>query len=482
MQKNNQTTHLKREVLIRIVKAFNSDNFTEQIRLIPLKMRPKGTDVSYRCCIHKERAILRDRVIAGLGFSIEDSKEEIPLSDYAEKSRKRTQLKTEPFLTILDEACKGCTPRQIYVTDLCQGCVARPCKNSCKFGAIEIINGKSVIDPSKCKNCKMCIMACPYNAIVKIKVPCEDACPVDAISKDETGTAKINFEKCITCGKCITYCPFGAVHEKSQLIDILEQLKNNKKVAAMIAPSIVGQFPGNINQLKSALLKLGFYKVYEVAQGADITIKNEVEEFEEKMENDENFMTTSCCAGYNEFVKKHIPELKSFVSKTETPLYYTAEMVKKCYPEIVTVFISPCTAKKIEGFKNSNIDFILNYEELGALFVGKKIDILDCSENSFEKKSSKQARNFGISGGVANALKFKIGKSNKMLPHCINGLNKDTIKELKKITKDKKLENGNFIEVMCCEGGCLGGNSTLNPSKNALKTLNEYLEQSDDID
>ena len=67
---NSGTIALKQEVLVRLVEAFFSDNFEEKARLIPFDMRPKGSDVPFRCCIYKERAILRDRVIADLGFSI----------------------------------------------------------------------------------------------------------------------------------------------------------------------------------------------------------------------------------------------------------------------------------------------------------------------------------------------------------------------------------------------------------------------------
>ena len=196
-------------------------------------MRPKGAEVPYRCCIYKERAILKDRVIAGLGFAIEDDDETVSLSDYAKKSLTRENPEENP-LTVLRAACKGCVPKRVFVTDLCQGCVARPCQSTCKFGAISMENGKSVIDSTKCKACKMCISACPYNAIVKVAVPCEDNCPVDAIKKNEDGTAKIDFEQCIFCGKCVSRCPFGAVHEKSQLIEVLKMIKNKEKILLAI--------------------------------------------------------------------------------------------------------------------------------------------------------------------------------------------------------------------------------------------------------
>ena len=78
---NNQTRELKREILVRIIKAFFKENFEETVRLIPYDMRPKGCDVPFRCCVYKERAIIKDRTIAGLGISIENDDEKTLLSD-----------------------------------------------------------------------------------------------------------------------------------------------------------------------------------------------------------------------------------------------------------------------------------------------------------------------------------------------------------------------------------------------------------------
>ena len=50
----------------------------------------------------------------------------------------------------------------------------------------------------------------------------------------------------------------------------------------MIAPSVAGQFPGTIYQLKTAIVQSGFDDVYEVAQGADITANTEAKEFVER--------------------------------------------------------------------------------------------------------------------------------------------------------------------------------------------------------
>lgn len=477
----NQTTHLKREILVRVIKAFLKGNFEENVRLIPYQMRPKGCEVPFRCCVYKERAIIKDRAIAGLGISIEEDDEQTLLSTYAKQAMERTKP-DENSLTVLEAACKGCVPSRVFVTNLCQGCVARPCLNSCGFGAISIVDGKSVIDGDKCKGCMKCVKVCPYSAIVKIKVPCEDACPVNAIAKDENGHAKIDFDKCISCGKCVTGCPFGAVHEKSQVIDILKEIKAGKKVIAMLAPAIMGQLPCTPQQLHTAIKGLGFSEVYEVAQGADITTRHEAQDFQERMERGDEFMTTSCCAGYNELVAKHLPEIKPFVSDSKTPLYYTAEIVKKEHPDSVTVFFSPCSAKRKEANQNPLIDYVINFEELGAWFIATKTELCECESSEFKTEASKEGREFAVSGGVARAVGALLDEEIIIKAHHINGLNKDSIKDLKKFAKSGECQFGNLIEIMACEGGCIAGNATINSLKTAFKQVSAYGEKSKNIE
>lgn len=477
-----QSIEIKNEILERIVEAFFSEDFENNARLIPYDMRPKGSDVPYRCCIYKERAILKERVKAGLGFALEEDDETKLLSTFAKEAIERKEPDTDP-LTVLDAACVGCVPSRIYVTDLCQGCVARPCQTACKFGAISMVDGKSKIDGSKCKNCKMCMRACPYNAIVKLAVPCEDACPVGAIHKDENNITRIDFDRCITCGKCVAACPFGAVNEKSQLVDIMKNIKApDKKLVAMIAPSIAGQFGCSIYKLKSAIKKAGFDEVIEVAQGADITTINEAKEFEERMEEGAPFMTTSCCAGYNNLTATSLPEIQEFKSTTGTPLFYTAQIVRKQYPDAISVFVSPCVAKRKEGMNNENVDYVMNYQELSALIKGRKINIEECEEEKFDKESSKQARNFGVTGGVADAVCSVLKDKESAKPYVIDGLTKDSIKELKKFAKDKSCPDCNLIEVMCCEGGCIGGNAVIKSQRDAKKQLKTLLENSSNLE
>lgn len=478
MNSNSDTVHLRREVLVRLIRAYLSETFEETTDRIPYDMRPKNCEVPYRCCVHKERAILRARTIASLGFAIEDDDEATRLGDYAKKAEARTELE-KTVLTVVDTACQGCVPSRIFVTDLCQGCVARSCINSCGFGAITMVNGRSVIDGSKCKNCGKCVSGCPYNAIVKIRVPCEDSCSVNAIAKNESGFAEIDYDKCISCGHCMTACPFAAIHEKSQIIDILKAIKAGKKVIAMAAPSVVGQLPCTLGQLKSGFLKAGFTKFEEVAIGADLTALHEAKDFEERMAQGDDFMTTSCCAAYKDLVRKHLPDMEKFVSDTPTPMHFTAELVKKQDPEAVTVFVGPCVAKRFEGIYDDSVDYVMSFEEMGALFVALQIELSQMEEATFDTPACAEGRRFGITGGVSASVVAANQSEYKIEPTIINGLTPQTLRQLKNYAKQCKCAEGNLVEVMICEGGCVAGAGVLNSVKTTTRKINTFCDESD---
>ena len=54
----NGATYIRRELLIRLVRAFDDGVLREEIDQIPIKLRPKDSDAS-RCCIYHDRAVLK---------------------------------------------------------------------------------------------------------------------------------------------------------------------------------------------------------------------------------------------------------------------------------------------------------------------------------------------------------------------------------------------------------------------------------------
>ncbi len=474
----NNANLMRTKILIKLAQSYLEDKFAEADR-IPLELRPKDGEVS-RCCVYKDRAVLKYRCMAGLGHCPEEETDELTtLKEYGEQALQRTHAPKNK-LSVIDIACSACVKSQYVITNVCRGCFAQPCRLNCPKEAISIVNGRAQIDPDKCVNCGKCYEVCPYHSVVKIPVPCEEACPVGAITKDEKGKEHIDVEKCISCGRCLASCPFGAIVERSQMIDVMREVKETgKQVIAMLAPAISGQFPGSLNNLVGALKKFGFNDVIEVAVGADITTQKEAAEFIERMEEGKPFMTTSCCPAYFRAAQVHIPEIKPFVSDTKTPMYYTAELVKQEHPDCVAVFVGPCLAKRAEAEWDKNVDYVLTFEELGAMLVAADINVDECEEQPFSKVSHVQGRQFPVTGGVAGAVASLVGDKVEIRPEKIDGLTKDNIKLLKRYAV-KGGEN-NMLEVMCCEGGCVSGPGCIALSKKAARAVDAYAQTGEQL-
>jgi [FeFe] hydrogenase (group B1/B3) len=460
----NQTALIRHNIKTEIARLFIGDKLEKDINRLPIRMIPHDS-TSYRCCIYKDRELIKKRTIAALGFSLEDdiNIEHTLLSDYAALAVQREEP-TFPILTFLDEACRSCVRANYFVTNVCQHCVARPCIMNCPKDAISM-ESQALIHPEKCINCGICQKVCPYHAIVYIPVPCEEACPVGAISKDQQGRQEIDYDKCIFCGRCARACPFGAVLEKSQIIDVLKHIKSNRPVTAMIAPAIVGQYGAKLEQIVGAIRAVGFSHVVEVALGADQTAE---------LEGDP-VMGTSCCPAYVEAVRKHAKAFLPYVSHTKTPMAFTAEKVKEAFPDSVRVFIGPCIAKKHEGLANQDVDYVLTFEALDALFSAKDIDVEQFTEEAELdlQPATNAGRGFPVSRGVANAVIARVPDYIKINPVLIDGLNRQNVKLLNAYAKKCP---GNMVEVMSCEGGCVNGPGVVNAPGKAKKMVEEFIK------
>jgi [FeFe] hydrogenase (group B1/B3) len=418
-----------------------------------------------------------------MGHSLEDYDDEKTLAEYAHEALVRKSPQ-EPMLTVLDEACNACVRSHYLVTNGCQACLARPCMTNCPKSAIEIKEGRAFIDSENCVNCGLCLQNCPYHAIIKIPVPCEEACPVGAITKGESGKEEIDYHKCIFCGNCMRECPFGAMMDKSQLVDVLKHILAGKKVIALYAPAVAAQFKIAPGQLEGALEGAGFTSALEVAAGADITAGREAVEFAERMKRGDTMMTTSCCPAYVRAIKRHVPELTSCISDTRSPMHYSAEIAKKTVPDSITVFIGPCLAKRREGLDDEYVDYVISIEELAALFLAKEIDVTRAEAPASAMLASKptaSGRNFAKTGGVAESIRLRLKDPSILKAAVIDGLDKEGIKKLAVYGKIKSGElprtadTPNLIEVMTCQGGCIGGPSVITNSKTALIQLAKYV-------
>lgn len=445
--------YIKYRVLKEVASLAWQDKLLENILNIPSTIVP-GKIPTMRCCVYKERAILAQRVKIAMG---------------GDKNNSNT-------IEIIDIACDECPDAGYVVTETCRGCLAHRCEDVCKVGAITFdANHVAHIDKSKCVECGMCAKVCPYFAIINRVRPCQAACKVKAIYFNEENAAKIDENKCIQCGACVYQCPFGAIDDKSFILDVIEIIKNKKedgKVIAMIAPSIASQFSNvKLTQVVTGLNKLGFDMVIETALGADMVAESESKELIEK-----GFLLSSCCPGFVSYVKTNFPELEHHLSHNLSPMAHLGKKLKEKNPKDKIVFIGPCTAKKQEALKNEvkdYIDSVITFEELQALFDSKNIDITNLEETKLND-ASYYGRVFARSGGLTEAMAQGIKEHNsdfEFKPVICDGIDACKIALLK---KKNNILDGNFIEGMVCEGGCIGGAGCLTHTVRNKVAIDKY--------
>lgn len=421
---------------------------------------------TYRESVFLERAIVEERLRLAIGLPLRDMTEHAPVSKGIEESAIAEKYYDPPLVNIIKFACHSCPDNEMKVTDACQGCLAHPCKEVCPKGAISIVNGKSVIDNSKCIKCGKCVSVCPYHAIMKLERPCAAACGVDAISSDSLGRAKIDYDKCVSCGMCLVNCPFGAIADKGQIFQVIHAMKSGTPVYAAVAPAFVGQFGRDLTpeKLREAMQKLGFADIVEVAVGADLCTIQEAQDFLEEVPKKQPFMATSCCPAWASMAKKMFPDLAPYISMALTPMVLTGRLLKKEHPGCKVVFIGPCSAKKLEASRQeirSDVDFVLTFEEVMGMFTAKGIHFEQLASDGELSEASADGRGFAVSGGVASAV---VNCIKEMAPgQEIKVANAEGLKNCRQLLSDaqKGKYDGYLLEGMACPGGCVAGAGTM---------------------
>lgn len=450
---------LKYDVLKEVARAAYNDNLLEKINDIP-KIIVKGPKPTMRCCIYKERAIVGERIKMAMGGD-----------------------KTNPnVVEVLNIACDECPIGGYQVTASCRGCIAHRCQKACFKNAISFDSKtrQAHIDKTKCVNCGLCSKACQYGSILDFKRPCEVACKVKAISMGEDFAAKIDDAKCVQCGACVSQCPFGAIVDKSYMLDVINMIKGSEgntkyKVYAIVAPSISSNFKyAKLGQVITALTKLGFHNVIEVALGADMVAYDEAKELIEK-----GFLTSSCCPAFVNFIKKKYPDLEKDISSNFSPMAKLGEYLKKIDPNCKVVFIGPCVAKKGEiqiPRVKEVIDSVLTFEELQAMIDSQDLDLTTLEEGVLDN-ASYYGRIFARAGGLTDAVKEALKEQG--ITKEVRTISCDGIVACKQgLDKAKSSDRDfDFIEGMACINGCIGGPCCLTHEMRDKSEVDKYGKQ-----
>lgn len=314
---------------------------------------------------------------------------------------------------------------------------------------------------------------------------CVNDCLFNAISFDGNNIS-FDVNKCVGCGICVDNCAEKRLTATSDLIEVIQLLRDNKQpIYALLAPAIVGQFGDNadIPRLRACLKSIGFTGVIEVATFADILTLREALDFAHRMDEDRGFQLTSCCCPvWIALIKKNFNKLSDHLSAAVSPMIAAGRTVKKLNPGAITVFVSPCLAKRSEAREPDiagAIDNVITFKELDDLF-----NLLEINPSTFEpdikEHSSFAGRVYARSGGVSEAVNRTysniIGGKTNLVSRCANGV-LECKQMLNEILEGKV--TANFFEGMGCVGGCVAGVKVLRDKAISTDNVNAYADKAE---
>lgn len=373
-----------------------------------------------------------------------------------------------------------------------------------------------VLNPDKCIKCGRCAEVCQHMQNVwALEFIGRGEKTVMAPAAD----VKLAESPCIKCGQCSAHCPVGAIYEKDDTRKVSAAIQDPEKTCLVqIAPAVrvalgeeFGMEPGAIStgKIYAALRRLGFDKVFDTNFSADVTIMEEGTEFIKRFTKGGTLpLITSCCPAWTDWMEKYAPDFTENFSTAKSPQQilsalaksYWAEKNKVDHTKIHMTSIMPCTAKKFEISRDEHMsasgaqdtDVVLTTRELARMIKAAGIDFDALPEEKADDllgAYTGAGTIFGVTGGVMEAalrtayclitgdkqppsidfkevrgmdgvktatIDIKGTKVNIAVAHQMGNVEKvlDQVREDRKAGKKPRYD---FIEVMACRGGCIGG-------------------------
>ena len=344
-------------------------------------------------------------------------------------------------------------------------------------------------------------------AIARIEERCINCGRCKTICQDIVG---INYDSrcrnavCINCGQCILNCPVGALVTKYDYKRVLNYLHDTEKIVTIsVAPAVRTSIGEGFNleagtflekQLVGALKEVGFDYVFDVTTGADMTIMEEATELVNRLKNNGPLpLFTSCCPSWVKYLEIYHPDKLPHLSTVKSPIgiqssllnTYFLKMKELDKKNVINVVVVPCTSKKFEIKRTEmGMDIAITTNELVMLLKESNIDITKVEPREFSSLFSKGSGGgliFGRSGGVMESalrcVNYLITGEDKIINFLALA---ETLKsgKIKKATVNigsyklrvavvmgmpnfeevlKTIDDYDFIEVMNCPNGCVGG-------------------------
>lgn len=379
-----------------------------------------------------------------------------------------------------------------------------------------------VRDMRKCILCNRCVEVCSGKQGVMVMA--KENRGFDTVIVPPYGKKLVD-TSCVNCGQCVQVCPVGAISINDDTEKVYSQIEAGKTMVVQIAPSVritlaesLGYAPGTVTtgKIVHALHKIGFKWVFDSDFSADLTIMEEGTEFLNRLNNGGTLpLITSCCPAWVKYCETYAYDELEHLSSAKSPQQMFGAVIKTYFAkkenidpaDICSVSVMPCTAKKFEckrpEFNDSgyqDVDISITVVELAKMIRTAGIDFDDLDDHPFDSPfglGSGAGQIFGSTGGVMEAALRTVsevvtGKPLQKLEfEAVRGL--DSVREAELTLNGQTLkvaivhglsnvkplleqiQDGtspyHFIEVMACEGGCIGGGG------NEPKTMKKVRER-----
>lgn len=379
-----------------------------------------------------------------------------------------------------------------------------------------------VRDMRKCILCNRCVEVCSSKQGVMVMA--KENRGFDTVIVPPYGKKLVD-TSCVNCGQCVQVCPVGAISINDDTEKVYSQIEAGKTMVVQIAPSVritlaesLGYAPGTVTtgKIVHALHKIGFKWVFDSDFSADLTIMEEGTEFLNRLNNGGTLpLITSCCPAWVKYCETYAYDELEHLSSAKSPQQMFGAVIKTYFAkkenidpaDICSVSVMPCTAKKFEckrpEFNDSgyqDVDISITVVELAKMIRTAGIDFDDLDDHPFDSPfglGSGAGQIFGSTGGVMEAALRTVsevvtGKPLQKLEfEAVRGL--DSVREAELTLNGQTLKVAivhglsnvkplleqiqegtspyHFIEVMACEGGCIGGGG------NEPKTMKKVRER-----